>query len=248
MEFVMFGQGDGRIEEKALAAAGSAEAERLAGLLGYEQQLWQDGVELAAGLDEVGRGPIAGPVVTAAVIWRPGLLLAGVNDSKKLSAKKRYALEPLIKQAALAWAVGVVGVRDIDRWNILQATKVAMLRALHNLPVRPQHLLLDALRLEDKLPGCPLREELRGFCSLPQTSLVKGDAKSMSIAAASILAKCYRDRLMHLYDERYPGYNLGKHAGYPTREHKQAVFALGPSPIHRRSFVLKPIKESGGNG
>ena len=157
----MFGQGDGLIEEKALAVAGTAEAERLTGLLEYEQQLWQDGVELAAGLDEVGRGPIAGPVVTAAVIWRPGVLWAGINDSKKLSAKKRYALEPLIKQAALAWAIGVVGVQDIDRWNILQATKVAMLRALHNLPLRPQHLLLDALRLGDKQPVCPLVEDLR---------------------------------------------------------------------------------------
>ena len=125
MDFVMFGQGDGLIEEKALAVAGTAEAERLTGLLEYEKQLWQGGVELLAGLDEVGRGPIAGPVVTAAVIWRPGVLLAGINDSKKLSAKKRYALEPLIKQAALAWAIGVVGVQDIDRWNILQATKVA---------------------------------------------------------------------------------------------------------------------------
>ncbi len=227
----MFGQGDGLIEEKALAVAGTAEAERLTGLLEYEQQLWQDGVELAAG-----------PVVTAAVIWRPGVLLAGINDSKKLSAKKRYALEPLIKQAALAWAIGVVGVQDIDRWNILQATKVAMLRALHNLPLRPQHLLLDALRLEDKLPECPLLEDLRAYCALPQTPLIKGDAKSLSIAAASILAKCYRDRLMQLFDERYPGYNLAQHAGYPTREHKQAVFDLGPSPIHRRSFVLKPIK------
>lgn len=243
MEFEMFGRGDGRIEEKALAAAGTAEAERLAGMLEYERQLWQGGVELAAGLDEVGRGPIAGPVVTAAVIWRPGLLLAGVNDSKKLSAKKRYALEPLIKQAALAWAIGVVGVRDIDRWNILQATKVAMLRALRNLPLRPQHLLLDALSLEDKLPACPLREELRAYCALPQTALIKGDAKSLSIAAASILAKCYRDRLMQIYDEMYSGYNLAQHAGYPTREHKQAVFDLGPSPIHRRSFVLKPIKK-----
>ena len=117
-----------------------------------------------------------------------------------------------------------------------------MLRALHNLPLRPQHLLLDALRLEDKLPECPLREDLRAYCALPQTPLIKGDAKSLSIAAASILAKCYRDRLMQLFDERYPGYNLGQHAGYPTREHKQAVFDLGPSPIHRRSFVLKPIK------
>lgn len=236
------GQGDGLVEPEFLAAAGSAEAEGLQNMLGYERQIWRNGQPLIAGLDEVGRGPIAGPVVTAAVIWRPGLLLAGINDSKKLSAKKRYALEPLIKRAAVAWAIGATGVREIDRYNILQATKMAMLRALGNLPVKPQHLLLDALRLDCQLPAGAAWRGLQGYCALPQTALIKGDAKSLSIAAASILAKCHRDRMMQLYDEIYPGYDLAQNAGYPTPAHKRAVFALGRSPIHRRSFVLRPIK------
>lgn len=239
----LVGQGGGEIDKAALASDESAEMERLKQMLTCEQTLWQSGAELVAGLDEVGRGPIAGPVVTAAVIWRPGCWLAGIDDSKKLSAKKRYALEPLIKQAALAWAVAAVGVWEIDRYNILQATKLAMLRALYKLPLKPQHLLLDALRLADmKLPSAALWQNLREYAQLPQTALIKGDAKSMSIAAASILAKCHRDRMMQIYDEKYPGYNLAQHAGYPTIEHKRAVFALGRSPIHRRSFVLRPIK------
>lgn len=244
------GVGTGRLDAEYLAGAGSLEAERLQNMLTFERQLWQDGARLVAGLDEVGRGPIAGPVVTAAVIWPSSLpdqslLLAGVNDSKKLSAKKRYVLEPLIKQAAVAWAIGVVGVRDIDRYNILRATKMAMLRALHKLcalRIKPQHLLLDALRLDCRLPDNAAWRGLQPYCALPQTALVEGDSKSLSIAAASILAKCYRDRLMQVYDEIYPGYNWAQNAGYPTREHKRAVFALGASPIHRRSFVLKPIK------
>ncbi len=221
--FLMHGCGNGAIFDVR-----PDEAERLYCLSEYERKLWQSGIGLVAGIDEVGRGPIAGPVVAAAVILPPGCLLPGVNDSKKLSAKKRYALEPQIKQAALAWAVGAVGVYDIDRYNILEAAKLAMLKAVRRLPVQPQHLLIDAARLEG--------------CALPQTSIIKGDAKSISIGAASILAKCHRDRMMEIYDELYPGYNLGKHAGYPTREHKQAVWALGQSPIHRKSFVLKPLK------
>ncbi len=237
------GVGDGLLEPEFLAAEGSAEAERLQNMLGYERQIWQGGAQLAAGLDEVGRGPVAGPVVTAAVIWRPGLLLAGVNDSKKLSAKKRCALEPLIKRAAVAWAIGAVGVREIDRYNILQATKMAMLRAVSRLPLKPQHLLLDALRLANMpLPPLLVWQNLAQYARLPQTALIKGDAKSMSIAAASILAKCHRDRMMQVYDEIYPGYDLAQNAGYPTPAHKRAVWALGRSPIHRSSFVLRPIK------
>lgn len=240
------GQGNGAAPPEAWAAAGSAEAERLQNMLVYERELWQNSVEPVAGLDEVGRGPIAGPVVAAAVIWPANIgdcLPAGIDDSKKLSAKKRYALEPLIKQAALAWAVAAVGVREIDCYNILQATKLAMLRALHRLPIKPRHLLLDALRLDNvKLPPPAIWQNLAQYARLPQTALIKGDGKSLSIAAASILAKCHRDRMMQIYDEMYPGYNLAQHAGYPTLEHKRAVFALGRSPIHRRSFVLRPIK------
>jgi ribonuclease HII len=128
----------------------------------------------------------------------------------------------------VAWALGAVGAHEIDRYNILEATKMAMLRAVASLPIQPQHLLLDAVHLTSPIP---------------QTSLIKGDAKSISIGAASILAKCHRDRMMEIYDEMYSGYGLAKHAGYPTKAHKEAVFALGYSPIHRKSFVLKPIKK-----
>ncbi len=220
----MWGRGEG-IAEFDIS---SEEKERLSALSVYEEEIWGGGAEYIVGIDEVGRGPIAGPVVAAAVILPKHCLLPGINDSKKLSAKKRYALEPVIRRAAVAWALGAVGAREIDRYNILEATKIAMLRAVAALPVRPEHLLLDAVRLDSPIP---------------QTSLIKGDAKSISIGAASILAKCHRDRMMEIYDEMYPGYGLAQHAGYPTKAHKEAVFALGYSPIHRRSFVLKPIKK-----
>jgi ribonuclease HII len=220
----MWGRGEGFAE----IYISLEEKERLAALSVYEEEIWGGGAEYIAGIDEVGRGPIAGPVVAAAVILPKHCLLPGINDSKKLSAKKRYALEPVIRRAAVAWALGAVGAREIDRYNILEATKIAMLRAVAALPVQPEHLLLDAVRLDSPIP---------------QTSLIKGDAKSISIGAASILAKCHRDRMMEIYDEMYPGYGLAQHAGYPTKAHKEAVFALGYSPIHRRSFVLKPIKK-----
>ena len=219
----MFGRGEGIAD---FGAAGD-ELLRLQAISEYEERLLAEGVSLIAGLDEVGRGPIAGPVVAAAVILPPHCLLPGIKDSKQLSAKKRYQLEPQIRRAALAWALGAVSAREIDKINILQATKLAMCRAVAKLPIRPQHLLLDALSL-------PL--------DLPQTSVIKGDALSISIGAASILAKCHRDRMMTVYDGIYPGYGLGGHAGYPTAEHKRAVWALGYTPIHRRSFKLKPPK------
>lgn len=219
----MYGTGEGLVDFGAMGA----ELERLQAISQYEERLWADGVDFVAGLDEVGRGPIAGPVVAAAVILPPHCKLPGIKDSKKLSAKKRYELEPQIRQAAVAWALGAVGAREIDKMNILAATKLAMCRAVRALPVPPQHLLIDALKL-------PL--------DLPQTAIVKGDSLSISIGAASILAKCHRDRMMAVYDKIYPGYGLAKHAGYPTAEHKRAVWALGYTPIHRQSFVLKPPK------
>ena len=210
-------------------AAKKAEESRLQQLLCYEKALWQQGVKYIAGVDEVGRGPIAGPVVAAAVILPPGCYLYGVNDSKKLSEKKRLELEGIIKTKAVAWAIGAVGAHVIDQVNILQASLLAMEKAIRLLPVQPQHLLLDAVSLPR--------------VSLLQTSLIKGDAKSCSIGAASILAKCHRDRMMKYYDQLYPEYGLAGHSGYPTKAHKEAVFAFGYSKIHRRSFALKPIKK-----
>ena len=205
-----------------------AEKERLAEITQYERQLWHDGVDFIAGIDEVGRGPIAGPVVAAAVILPKGVMIEGINDSKKLSEKKRLALEKTIKENCVAWAIGAVGPGVIDKINILEASKLAMQQAIAKLPVKPQHLLVDAVNLA---------------ADIPQTDIIKGDAKSVSIGAASIIAKCHRDRMMKVYDNIYPGYGLGGHAGYPTKAHKEAVFALGYTPIHRKSFKLKPIKK-----
>lgn len=220
----MCGTGEG------IADFGADEKElaRLQEISRYEDEIRSGGVEFIAGLDEVGRGPIAGPVVAAAVILPRDCRLPNIKDSKKLSEKKRYQLEPEIRRAAIAWAIGAVDARQIDKINILEATRLAMVQAVQKLPIKPQHLLLDAMTL-------PL--------DIPQTSLVKGDALSISIGAASILAKCHRDRMMAVYDEIYPGYGLAGHAGYPTAEHKQAVFELGYTPIHRRSYKLKPIKQ-----
>lgn len=204
------------------------EITRLAELTGYEQELWTSGVRYIAGVDEVGRGPIAGPVVAAAVILPVGVQIAGINDSKKLSEKKRLALEAIIKANCVAWAVAAVGPTVIDEINILEASKLAMERAIKKLPVAAEHLLVDAVKL-------PL--------TIPQTNIIKGDAKSVSIGAASIIAKCHRDRMMKVYDKVYPGYGLGGHAGYPTKAHKEAVFAKGYTAIHRKSFKLKPIKK-----
>ncbi len=210
-------------------AAKAQEEERLRQMLQYERPLWDEGVSYIAGVDEVGRGPIAGPVVAAAVILPPGAMLYGVNDSKQLSEAKRLELEAVIKSQAIAWAIGAIGVEKIDRYNILQASMMAMEKALRLLPVPAQHVLIDAVRLPR--------------LATPQTSIIKGDAKSASIAAASILAKCHRDKMMKLYDGMYPGYGLAQHSGYPTPSHKQAVFQLGYTKIHRRSFVLKPPKQ-----
>lgn len=204
------------------------EIERLAELTRYEQELWAGGVHYIAGVDEVGRGPIAGPVVAAAVILPQDTQIAGINDSKKLSEKKRLALEQVIKENCVAWAIGAVGPTMIDRINILEASKLAMEMAIKKLPIAAEHLLVDAV----KLP-----------VNIPQTDIIKGDAKSISIGAASIIAKCHRDRMMKVYDKVYPGYGLGGHAGYPTKAHKEAVFERGYTAIHRKSFKLKPIKK-----
>lgn len=178
---------------------------------------------LIAGTDEVGRGPLAGEVVAAAVILDSATSIPGLNDSKKLSDKQRQQLAILIKERALALTIGRSSVMEIDSLNILQASLLAMRRAVEALPLRPQLVYVDGKHLPDW-----------GFKS---KAIVRGDAKIPAIAAASVLAKVTRDREMEVLDSLYPGYGLAKHKGYPTKQHLEALAKLGPSPIHRKSFA-----------
>lgn len=181
------------------------------------------GVTLLCGVDEAGRGPLAGPVVAGACILDPACPIVGLDDSKKLSEKKRDQLYDQITTHALYWAVGMASPEEIDQINILNAALLAMRRAIENLGVTPEHLLIDG-------------NQTRGF-TLPCTAVVHGDATSVSIAAASILAKVTRDRLCADMEHDYPGYSFATHKGYPTKAHKLAVYRLGPCPLHRRSFL-----------
>lgn len=185
-----------------------------------------------AGVDEAGRGPLAGPVVAAAVIVSEDWFLAGLNDSKKLTAARREGLVEDIQRTSVAWAIGEASEEEIDRINILQATFLAMRRALEGLPTRPSSVAVDGNRI---IPGWPT----------PQLAIVEGDGKIASIAAASILAKTHRDRRMKELDAVWPGYGFAIHMGYPTPTHLQALAKLGPCPIHRKSFapVRKKIEE-----
>ncbi|EDL62889.1 ribonuclease HII [Bacillus sp. SG-1] len=193
---------------------------------GFENELRDQGFELIAGIDEVGRGPLAGPVVAAAVILPADFCLLGINDSKKLSEKQREAFYQYITEEAIAWSTGIISPQEIDELNIYQASKKAMVTALNTLNVKPDHLLIDAMEL-----GSPY----------PEMSLIKGDARSISIAAASIVAKVTRDRMMEEYSQVYSGYGLEKNMGYGTKEHLEGLNEFGPSPIHRKSFA--PVKE-----
>lgn len=177
------------------------------------------------GVDEAGRGPLAGPVTAGAVILPKDCRILYLNDSKKLSEKRREELFVQIKEQAVAWAVGVAGPERIDEINILQATYEAMRKAIGELKVQPDLLLNDAV----KIPGL----------AIPQVPIIKGDAKSVSIAAASILAKVTRDHMMAGYDELFPGYGFAKHKGYGTAAHIRAIEELGPCPIHRRTFITR---------
>jgi len=190
--------------------------------LRYERKLWRTGIEAVAGVDEAGVGPMAGPVVAAAVVFAPEIYIKGVHDSKQLLAEKREELHDTIRARAIAFAVGIAEVEEIDRLNIYWATMRAIERALTGLERTPQHVLVDGR----KVPGL----------KIPQTHIVGGDRKSFCIAAASILAKVTRDRIMSAYDEQYPGYGFAQHKGYCTSDHMQTLEHLGPSPIHRRSF------------
>lgn len=182
---------------------------------------------LICGVDEAGRGPLAGPVSAAAVILDPNCPILGLADSKKLSEKKRDALAPLIKEQALAWAVAYASVAEIDQLNILQATLLAMQRAVHALPIQPNQVLVDGL-------FCP-------HTGIPSEAIVQGDSKIATISAASILAKTARDTLMLELDQQYPQYGFAQHKGYPTAAHLAALRQYGVSTIHRRSF--KPVAQ-----
>ena len=196
-------------------------------LLRIERGLWSRGLVHLAGVDEVGVGPLAGPVLAAAVILPQSVKLRGVDDSKKLTAARREELEEKIRACALAVGIGIVEVADIDRLNIYRAALEAMRRAVVALPLAPDHLLVDARRIPQ--------------LTIPQTALVDGDARSYSIAAASIVAKVARDRLMRDLDALYPQYGFGRHMGYATAEHLAALERHGPSPAHRRSFA--PVRQ-----
>jgi len=182
---------------------------------------------LIAGVDEVGRGPLAGDVVTAAVILDPDKPIEGLDDSKKLSEKKRNDLFDIIQERALSWSIARCSVDEIDRFNILQASLLAMKRAVETLTVQPEHVLVDG----NKIPDWSYQAE----------AVVKGDSRVACIAAASILAKVTRDREMEQYECEYPGYGFAKHKGYPTQLHRDALQSLGVTPIHRRSYA--PVKQ-----
>lgn len=194
----------------------------------YENLLKEQGYSLVAGIDEAGRGPLAGPVFAAAVILPDGLGDLGINDSKKLSEKKRDALFELIKEKALAWSVASASEKEIDEINILNATFLAMKRAVDSLEIKPQIALVDG----NRKPNTGIEE----------MTLVKGDSKSISIAAASILAKVSRDRYLKELDGQYPEYQFSKHKGYPTALHYEMIKKHGISPVHRLSF-LKNLSE-----
>ncbi|MCR4442647.1 MAG: ribonuclease HII [Peptococcaceae bacterium] len=204
-----------------------AEKERLYRLWEWERSLWTAGYSKVAGLDEAGRGPLAGPVVAASVVLPPEIEIPGLNDSKKLSGNKRSALAEIIKQKALAWGVGVVDQSEIDRINILQASKIAMIEAVRQMGVRPDFLLIDALTVA---------------LDIPQQGIVHGDTLSASIAAASIIAKTHRDSLMEMMDVLYPEYGFKDHKGYGTPRHLEALRCYGPCPIHRVTFIHKMNK------
>ena len=198
---------------------------RLEKMLAYEKELYTQGIQLIAGVDEVGRGPLAGPVVAAAVILPENCKIPGLNDSKKIPKSKHKEIYEAVLQNAIAIGIGVKDNQVIDQVNIYEATKLAMMEAIGQLEPQPQHLLIDAMRLD--LP-------------IPQTSIIKGDANSLSIAAASIVAKVTRDQMMEEFDCEYPGYDFTQNAGYVTANHLAGLHKLGVTPIHRRSF--EPVK------
>ena len=204
------------------------ELERLTNLKHIEEEMHNQGINYICGIDEAGRGPLAGPVVVAAAIMPRNSMIEGVNDSKKVSEKKREALYELITNEAIAWGVGIIDQKEIDRINILNATKEGLTTAVKSLQIKPDRIIVDALNGIDTL-------------GIPYTSIIKGDAKCYSIAAASIIAKVTRDRIMRQWDEIYPMYGFEKHKGYGTAAHIAAIKEYGLCPLHRLSFVKNII-------
>ena len=198
---------------------------RLEQMLRYEKELYKAGYQAIAGIDEVGRGPLAGPVVAAAVILPLGCKIKGLNDSKKIPKKKHQEIYQAVMDKALAVGVGQIDNDIIDQVNIYEATKLAMKEALSKLSLKPDYLLIDAMKLD---------------VEIPQESIIKGDANSLSIAAASIVAKITRDKLMADYDKEFPRYGFAKNAGYGTKSHLQGLERNGVTPIHRKTF--EPVK------
>ena len=197
--------------------------------LSYEKEAISKGYKAVCGVDEAGRGPLAGPVCAAAVILPENTIIEGVNDSKKLSEKKREALFDVIKEQALSYSIAFASVEEIEEINILNATMLAMKRAVEGLDVKADYAMIDGNRLPD--------------LSIDSEFIIKGDAKSMSIACASILAKVSRDRLLYKYAEEYPEYLFDKHKGYGTKAHVEAIKKYGPCPYHRLSFLKKILNK-----
>jgi ribonuclease HII len=209
----------------------AAERDRLERMLEIEKRLWSSGLLYVAGVDEAGVGPLAGPVVAAAVIFAPDKRIQGVDDSKSIDPVQREKLAEEISREALAVAVGISEVDEIDRVNIYNAGLAAMRRAVSRLSIHPQHVLVDGR----KVPGI----------EIPQDKLIRGDRRSFAVAAASIIAKTRRDTLMGLLDAKYPGYGFAQHKGYATSAHRDALRRLGPAPPHRRSFTLFQNRQPG---
>lgn len=196
----------------------------------FDADVRAEGVSVLCGVDEAGRGPLAGPVTAAAVILPPDMQIVGLNDSKKLTEKKREQLFTVITETALSYSIASASVEEIEEYNILQATFLAMCRAVEGLPVKPELVLIDGNQMPVGL-------------TIPARTVVKGDARSASIAAASVLAKVTRDRYMLEQDARYPGYGFAQHKGYGTKAHYMALAEQGPSPLHRMSFLKKWLEK-----
>lgn len=205
------------------------EFERLKILKEDENKLYSDKIKLIAGIDEAGRGPLAGPVVVGIAIMPKDSMIEGINDSKKISEKKREKLYDEITAEAIAWSVGIANQNEIDEINILNATKLALTRAIEKIEIKPDIILVDALTNIDTK-------------GIPYKSIIKGDSKEYSIAAASILAKVTRDRMMREYDEIYPQYGFSGHKGYGTAKHIAAIKEYGPCILHRKTFIKNFIK------